>query len=583
MFGKILYIGENIVHIENKSNGAEVDDLMNLHIVFESTNQRILGEIFELDSTIIKIRMLGEFLDNRYVNGVLRKPKLNSVIRIINGNELMLLTGLDDGKSFILGEHASYKNFNICLNLNSFFANHLAIFGNSGSGKSYGISRMMQNVFNNPKLNVAGSNFVIFDSFGEYKTAFSNLKGNTDKNYNYKFITNKVQEEGDIPLKIPLSLMTFDDYSLLLQADSHSQLTIIKNAIKYAKIFSLEDENVVKYKNHLIAKAMIAILYSNETNEKKKNEIFQIIDVCATKEFDFDTIIPGLGYTRTFSECFIIDSNGNFGESVLITDYVLKHIDDTLESTTIERETPYSLLEFQNALEFTLISGGFLHNESLHDLSIILKVRLQALINSDIANSFTDENLSSEDFIKSLVSTNNGKAQIININLEDIDDNIAKSIVKLFSRIFFDFSKNSKDRASFPIHIVLEEAHRYIQKDSDVFLLGYNIFERIAKEGRKYGVLLNIISQRPVEISETVISQVSNFLIFKMTHPKDIKYIEEMLPNISQDIVEKQKTLQPGVCVGFGSAFRIPMITKLEMPNPQPRSSSCDVSKVWNI
>lgn len=94
-------------------------------------------------------------------------------------------------------------------------------------------------------------------------------------------------------------------------------------------------------------------------------------------------------------------------------------------------------------------------------------------------------------------------------------------------------------KSKYSFSLILEEAHRYIQQDTDTFLLGYNIFDRIAKEGRKYGVILDIISQRPVEISDTVIAQCSNFLIFKMTHPKDIKYIEEMLPNISSDVIEK--------------------------------------------
>lgn len=132
-----------------------------------------------------------------------------------------------------------------------------------------------------------------------------------------------------------------------------------------------------------------------------------------------------------------------------------------------------------------------------------------------------------------------------------------------------------------PFHLFLEEAHRYIQSDSDSFLLGYNVFDRIAKEGRKYGVLLDIISQRPVEMSDTVIAQCSNFLIFKMTHPKDIKYIEEMLPNMSSDIIEKQKSLQPGTCVAFGSAFKIPLVVKLDLPDPEPSSSNCNIVKTW--
>ena len=93
---------------------------------------------------------------------------------------------------------------------------------------------------------------------------------------------------------------------------------------------------------------------------------------------------------------------------------------------------------------------------------------------------------------------------------------------------------------------------------------------------------MDIISQRPVDMSDTVIAQCSNFLIFKMTHPKDITYISEMLPNISQDVIEKMKVLQPGTCVAFGSAFKIPMICKVDKPNPAPQSSSCDVSTIWD-
>ena len=211
-----------------------------------------------------------------------------------------------------------------------------------------------------------------------------------------------------------------------------------------------------------------------------------------------------------------------------------------------------------------------------------MKVRINSIITSKVGSYFSgDKYWDVNEYIDSLSKINGAEAQIININLEDIDDVYAKVIVKIFSRLLFEASKKMKDRASKPYHLFLEEAHRYIQKDIDTFLIGYNIFDRIAKEGRKYGVLLDIISQRPVEISDTVIAQCSNFLIFKMTHPKDIKYIEEMLPNISSDVIEKQKVLQPGSCVGFGSAFKIPMIIKMDMPNPTPYSSSCDVSKCW--
>lgn len=580
MFGKIIYIGESEAHVENIQKEATASDLMNTFVIFEAENQRILGEVFELNSEILKIRLLGEYINGKYINGVLRKPLLNSNIRVINSDELNELVGKDDASSFVLGESAIYKGFFVHPSINSLFSNHLAIFGNSGSGKSCGVARVVQNIFSSKHSVQYNANIFIFDSFGEYKNAFGKIN-ELNNRYSYKFITTNPAEESDVLLQIPVSILTLEDMALLLQATDHAQLPIIDNMIKLAKIFSTNSAEANDYKNHLIAKALLAILFSNETISSKKNEIFKILQVCNTKEFNFDSIIPGLGYTRSLAECFEIDSNGNFGESVLITNYILKYINDDLNAIKAPESASYSLKDLANAMEFTLIGEGFLHNQNLHDDATILRVRLSSIINSKIGTFFTDEYINPKAYVERLIDNNGKKAQIININLEDVDDTYAKVFVKIFSRILFDLSKSNIRDTKIPYHLFLEEAHRYIQKDNDTFLLGYNIFDRIAKEGRKYGVILDIISQRPVEISDTVIAQCNNFMIFKMTHPLDLKYIGEMLPNISADILDKQKVLQPGTCVCFGGAFKIPMIVKMEMPNPMPFSSNCDVTLAW--
>ena len=582
MFGKILYISDNVAHVQNLNTGNETADLMNLHVIFESNDQRILGEITEINADVIKIRFLGEYQGDKYINGVLRKPLLSSSIRVINTNELMALVGEYSENSFILGQSAIYRQFTVCPNINDLFSNHLCIFGNSGSGKSCGVSRIIQNIFENKYAAAKNANFFFFDAYGEYKNAFCKLQ-EINSEYCYKFITTNPQEESDERLAIPVNLLTLDDYALLLQANTHTQLPILEKTLKLAKIFATDTEESHAYKNHLIAKALIAILFSSSTTAQKKNEIFTIIETCHTPEFNFDTTIQGLGYTRSFSECFEIDSNGYFGESVLITEYILNFINEDLENIEPDSKAYYSLKDYAKALEFCLISEGFLHNDTLIDEASILRVRINTIAGGIVGTYFVgDKYVSNTEFIDNLKSIKGRKAQIININLEDIDDVYAKVIVKIFSKFLFEYAKGLKERATMPFHLFLEEAHRYIQKDNDTFLLGYNIFDRIAKEGRKYGVILDIISQRPVEISETVTAQCSNFLIFKMTHPLDIKYIEEMLPNMSSDVMEKLKTLQPGTCVAFGTAFKIPMICRLEMPNPTPYSSSCDVSNCWH-
>lgn len=581
MFGKIKFISDNIAHVEMAGSAETLGDLMNVHVVFEATDQAILGEVEEVNDGLIKIRFLGEFHDGRYTSGVIRKPLMSSTIRNINDNELKAIVGVYDATTFKLGTSSIYKGYEVCVDINQLFANHMAVFGNTGSGKSCGVARIVQNIFSNPNLYSYNANIFIFDAYGEYKTAF---RGLGQGKYSYKFITTNIQEDTDYELHIPFHLLTLDDLIVMLQADKHSQIPILERALKLTKIFSKNDDTALKFKDHLIAKALIAILYSNQITANKKNEIFKVLEVCNTPNFSFDSVISGIGYTRTLSECFEIDSYGNFGESVLITEYILKHIDEDLEMLEEPSHAFYTMTDYANALEFTLISEGFQANEQLYDDSMLLKVRLNSLINSRIANIYKcNQYINVDNYIAMLLSCNGTKAQVININLEDIDDTQAKIIVKIMARLFFEYCKTMKNRASMPFHLFLEEAHRYVQKDSDVFLIGYNIFDRIAKEGRKYGVLLNIISQRPVEISETVIAQCSNFLIFKMTHPRDIEYIRTMLPNITTDVIEKQKVLQPGNCVGFGGAFRLPMVIKMEMPSPPPNSNSCNVNSCWGL
>ena len=145
----------------------------------------------------------------------------------------------------------------------------------------------------------------------------------------------------------------------------------------------------------------------------------------------------------------------------------------------------------------------------------------------------------------------------------------------------FNFVTLLPNRASFPFHIILEEAHRYIQNDIDTVILGYNIFDRIAKEGRKYGILLGVISQRPSEISETTISQCANFAIFKLFYEPDVKFVANSIPGITESTVERIKVFSSGNCILFGTAFKMQILTTIDMPNPTPYSDNCKISETW--
>ncbi len=582
MFDKITYISNNGCTIKLNEGANITTDLMNIHLIFEDSSKKIIGEVIDVDDKIVKANFLGEISGNKLIGGNIRKPSLDAKVRIIDQSEVPLVMGVNTEGFMELGKSPLYDGVPVYLDVDNFFSNHFAIFGNTGSGKSCGVSRMFQNMFHDQKLNPYKANLFIMDSSGEYYNAFSNLN-TINSNYNYRFIsTNETDGLGE-KLRLPIYLLNKDDLALLLQCTSHSQLPIIERMLKLALVFSQNDMDSQAYKNHLIAKAIMSILYTNETSPNKRNEIFSILASCSTDQFNLEAPVQGVGYVRKFRECFLIDNSGNFSESVLLTEYVNSFIKEEYDSYEPHTGVYYNLDTLEKALNFTLISEGWLRNEQTYGDSVTLRVRLHSLIVGENAKYFdVDSYVSLETYISSLLINEGKKYQIVNINLSDIDDDFAKVLTKIYSRLIFSFAKGLKNRGSIPFHIILEEAHRYIQEDNDRFLFGYNIFERIAKEGRKYGVILGIITQRPVELSDNVISQCTNFLIFKINHPIDIKYIREMVPHITDEIIEKQKSLQPGTCLGFGLGFKTPLIIKMEMPNPSPLSGNCDVVNIWN-
>lgn len=582
MFDKIVYISDRSANIKLKEGTDVKINLMNLHLIFEDKDKKILGEVDDVDKDLVKARFLGEIVNGNLLGGVIRKPSLDSTIRVITKEEIPLIVGSERPGYMPLGVSPFYNDFPVYMNVNSFFSNHFAIFGNSGSGKSCGVSRIIQNMFHDKNLFPYKANIFMFDSSAEYYSAFRNLNA-INPNFNYRFYSTNEKEGIGEKLRIPIWLLNVDDLSLLLQITNHSQIPIIERMLKLALIFSEDGERAEAYKNHLIAKAIMSILYTNETSPNKRNEIFTILGSCSTKQFNLEAPVQGIGYTRKFRECFLIDSQGNFSESVLLNEYVSSFIKEEFDSYEPKGGTYYDLDTLEKALNFTLISEGWLRNKNTYGDAVTIRVRLHSLIVGEYAKYFDYKDyVTQEQYLSSLLIDGGKKYQFVNINFDDVDDWFAKVITKVYTRIIFDFCKNLKDRATIPFNIIVEEAHRYIQNDTDRFLLGYNIFERVAKEGRKYGVLLGLISQRPVELSDTVISQCSSFLIFKMNHPTDVEYIRKMVPNISDEIVEKQKTLQAGTCLGFGMAFKIPLIVKLKMPDPEPRSGNCDVCKIWN-
>ncbi|MEG2251079.1 MAG: ATP-binding protein [Bacilli bacterium] len=587
MLGNIIGIDENQVLLKINLDLSKYPNLIGNHVIMEDKERLSVGEVIDIKENIAYINLLGEIQNGVFVYGVMNKPSFGAITKVVSKEKIPLIISTEnyeEDKHLLLGHSSLYEGVDINVDINKFFSNHFAIFGSTGSGKSCSVARIFQNLFEkNIKVPYKASIF-IFDAYGEYHSAFKTLN-ETHPNINFKsYTTNTRFPDGEI-IKIPPWLLSVDDIALLLGAERQSQLPIIEKALRFVTIFAKEEEEVIKSKNDIISRALLDILSSGKSSPQIRDQLMSVLTNFNTSELNLETPVYQPGYTRPLKQYFFIDASGKMREIEALTAFFESFLTDKIELSLPDGTFKYSLKDIEDALDFALISEGVLKSDRVFDDANVLKVRLHGLVSGEYRSYFEMEQyITKETYIRNLITSSNGrKAQLINFNINYIDDRFAKSITKIFSKLLFDYAKSLEQRATLPFHIILEEAHRYVQNDNDINLLGYNIFDRITKEGRKYGVLLGLISQRPSELSETSLSQCSNFLIFKMIHPRDVDYIKQIVPNITNDIVKRLKILQPGNCVAFGQAFKVPVIIKFSMPNPAPSSDSCDISKSWFV
>ncbi|MCI6763441.1 DUF87 domain-containing protein [bacterium] len=580
MFGKIIDIYDNYVIIENATHKLEVN-YVNFHVVFPENDRSVVGEIVGMNENEIKVFLVGEIKNDRFSSGVLRKPNFNSKPRIVYKSEVEKFLGSQDigsSDTLYVGKSLTYDGFNVCANLNDFFSNHFAILGNTGSGKSCGVSRILQNLFyhNDDKMPV-NAHLVLFDVYGEYNSALSKI--NELPGMGYKYFTSDLKfGDGDV-INIPAYFLEVDDLALLLNATSPTQLPILEKALQLVYIFKSEDQSMQLYKDNIIAKALLDVLSSGRSSTQIRDQIVAVLSRYNTPRINLNSQIVQPGYTRTLTQCLNIDNQGKMNNVQLVVDYLEKIQKFDISSVVIDRSVIYDLDDLYYALDFALISEGMLKSEKVYDEYNQLLTRLLQIINSDNKKFFDPgtHKISKDTFVKNLFDG----YQIINMNLNYIDERFAKTLTKIFTKIFFNFSTSLKERGSYPIHVILEEAHRYVQNDNDINVIGYNIFDRITKEGRKYGVILGLITQRPSELSTTALSQCSNFIAFRMFHPNDLNIISNISSNVSMETINKLKNLTPGTAMIFGVSFKLPLIAKLELPDPMPQSTSVDIKNRW--
>lgn len=263
-----------------------------------------------------------------------------------------------------------------------------------------------------------------------------------------------------------------------------------------------------------------------------------------------------------------------------------------LERTTLDTPVFFDLLklraaiEEQNGMVISPSTGkpikgpltGAFDNFLMRLDSRLNDIRYDFLLKPRVRNN----SASLQDLLRDFIGLGTPRAPITVIDISPVPFDVRPTVTAQIGRLAFEFNYWNPRYAEFPILLVCEEAHAYIRREADVQFEGARrSMERIAKEGRKYGVGLFVISQRPHELSETVLSQCGTFICLRMTNPDDQEYVRKLVPEAERDLVNILAGLRRGEAMVLGEAAALPTRMVFDPPSPTPRSDDVDFYKQW--
>ena len=474
--------------------------------------------------------------------------------------------------SLPIGRSSIFPDYEVKIDIDKFFGSHSAVLGNTGSGKSCTIASMLQTLYKYIDYSAAGSSFIFFDVNGEYRQAFSKITENNENIEIKNFTIDEIPETDKDQLKkfvLPHWFLNIDEWALLLQASERTQLPILRNALGFTQNLSIDALQ------HIYACSIMYVFEHWESPVAKRQRIVSLLE---NAKFN-----PNVDFSK-FDAKF-----GNFpskDEEDKFKNAVRKFIKEDITIDPIYNSEKFNFEDLGKALETSLLYEEYHGNKQIRDYCSSLITRYKSIQNRDDFKFLTQnrKNIKQDDFLMQFIGVENltKKSQIIIIDLNSANDEMVEVISCVLSRMIFEKLRQAEDRNKFPVNLVLEEAHRYISTDSGkVFGDANRIFERIAKEGRKYGMFLLISSQRPSELSRTVLSQCSNFIVHRIQNPEDLSHIRQITPHISETILKRLPSIPTQHALIFGHAVNLPTTFKVNTADPKPQSDNNEISRNW--
>lgn len=442
---------------------------------------------------------LGEITpEGEFSRGIGLYPTLGSPVLAATQEALLSMFAPAQADALDLGRLSENPDLSIYADPNLLFNRHLAILGQSGSGKSWAVSSLIQRTVKAmPRAHI-----VLLDLHGEYV-----WRGQEGKLHS-TFSGDVVRHIDARSLEIPYWLLTYRELVDLL---------VDRN-----------DPNASLHISYL-REVLLGL-------RRKANEHLQIgrLSVDSPVYFSLEALFESCKEANEQQSDFGKRNGPLFG---VFNDF---------------------LLRFQS-----------MYNDSRYDFLLRPEKRT--------------ESIHLEGLLRDFIGLGAPKRQITVIDLSAVPNDVRPTVTSQVARLAFEFNYWNPARRDFPVLLVCEEAHQYIPRsDSTRQQFGSSReMERIAKEGRKYGVGLCVVSQRPTELSETVLSQCGTYICLRTTNPDDQNYIRTLMPQGEQELAGVLATLRRGEALGLGEAITLPTRFRLYPPNPPPARSDVPVATAW--
>ena len=503
----------------------------------------------------ITVAPIGSYIDDedgiKFKQGGVNLPSPTEPVYLPDDDLINRIFSCNENFSFEIGKLGNNNNIRYYVDGNKFFGKHIAVVGSTGSGKSCAVASILQKVMhiengvNKAKEAKKNTHIIIFDIHSEYRSAFS-------LNEEQVFTMNVLDVE---KLCLPYWLMNSQELEALFiesnEMNSHNQISQFKKAV----ILSKEKHNASMQNINYDTPVYFDIKDVYRYIKNKNSEVINKNDSQPHRPKLSDGTILDNADSRYLDEIF------SFATSSTAKD-------------TKASNGPYA--------------GDF--ERFLTRLETKLADKRLKFITDPKKDDDTSYKTEDFDYILMQFLGYIDKSNVTVIDLSAIPFEVLSIVISLLSRVIFDFafhySKIMHEQNSvndIPFMLVCEEAHNYIPKGGGAeYNASRQSIERIAKEGRKYGLNLMVVSQRPSEVSETIFSQCNNFIVLKLTNVNDQSCIKNLLPDNNSSLVDALPTLAAGECLMVGDSVPLPAIVKMEMPNPIPSSSNVNVYDEWN-